>query len=101
VRPAVLPSAPEPPEKPEEVLRAAYSLFDHGDLAEAEVRARRAIAVGAGGAGHFLLGSIYMNRGRLTDAERELETAVRMNPGDTEAVRRLSDVRRSKLEQGQ
>jgi Flp pilus assembly protein TadD len=96
-----VPSVAEPVEKPDVVLRAAYELFDRGDLAEAEVRARRSIAVGAGEPGHFLLGAIYMNRGRLSDAERELETAVRLDPRDAEAARRLSDVRRSKLEQGQ
>jgi hypothetical protein len=42
-----------------------------------------------------------MNRGRLADAERELEAAVQLNPRDTEAARRLADVRRARQEQGQ
>lgn len=100
-RSSAAPVFAEAVEKPDEILRKAYDLFDEGHLAEAQTRARRAIAVGAGARGHLLLGSIYMNRGKLADAEHELETAVRLDPKDTEAARRLSDVRRARLEQGQ
>jgi tetratricopeptide (TPR) repeat protein len=90
-----------PIDRPEEILRSAYELFDDGHVAEAQDCARRAIAAGAGAPGHLLLGSIYLNRGRLADAERELETAVRLNPRDAQASRRLADVRRAREEQGQ
>ena len=94
-------ASPSPSENPDQLLRGGYELFDAGQLAEAQDRARRAIAAGAGARGHLLLGSIYMNRGRLGDAERELEAAVQLNPHDTEAARRLADVRRARQEQGQ
>jgi hypothetical protein len=42
-----------------------------------------------------------MNEGQLDAAERELETATRMDPRDAEAMRRLADVRRARQEQGQ
>ena len=85
----------------DELLRSANDRFDDGHAAEATALARRAVAAGAGAPAHALLGYISMSRGNLANAERELAEAVRMNPRDGEAAKRLADVRRARAEQGE
>jgi Flp pilus assembly protein TadD len=83
----------------QDLLRNANEQFDDGHFAEATSLARRAAAAGAGAPAHALLGYIYMSKGQLGDAERELTQAVRLNPRDGEAVNKLADVRRARAEQ--
>ena len=83
------------------VLRKASDEFDDGHLMDAMALARRAASSGGGAKAHALLGYIYMSQGQLPGAERELALAVRLDPGDGEAVKRLADVRRARSEQGE
>ena len=84
-----------------ELLKEANDRFDDGKVGEAVALARRAAALGAGAPAHALLGHVYMSQGELERAEREFAQAVRMDPDDREAVDRLADVRRARLEQEQ
>lgn len=88
-------------ENADAMLRKASEEFDDGHLTDATALARKAASSGAGAQAHALLGYIYMSQGQLVGAERELAQAVRMNPGDAEAARRLADVRRARSEQGE
>lgn len=88
-------------ESADAVLRKAGEEFDDGHLADALSLAREAAASGGGARAHALLGYIYMSQGEFGGAERELSAAVRLNPGDAEAVGRLADARRARAEQGQ
>ena len=83
------------------MLRKASEEFDDGHLTDATTLARKAASSGGGAKAHALLGYIYMSQGQLVGAEHELAQAVRMNPGDAEAARRLADVRRARSEQGE
>jgi hypothetical protein len=88
-------------ENADAVLRKASDEFDDGHLMDAMALARRAASSGSGAKAHALLGYIYMSQGQLPRAERELALAVRLSPGDGEAVKRLADVRRARSEQGE
>ena len=64
------------------VWRDSVSLFEHA----LRVTEENALA-------HINLGVAYLNRGRLEDAERELEEAIRIHPGASEAHAALAGVR--------
>jgi tetratricopeptide (TPR) repeat protein len=64
------------------VWRDSVTLFEHA----LRVTAENPLA-------HINLGVAYLNRGRLEDAERELEAAIRLHPGAAEAHRALGAVR--------
>jgi tetratricopeptide (TPR) repeat protein len=64
------------------VWRDSVTLFEHA----LRVTERNALA-------HINLGIAYLNRGRLDDAERELEKAIEVHPGAAEAHAGLGAVR--------
>jgi tetratricopeptide (TPR) repeat protein len=64
------------------VWRDSVTLFEHA----LSVTDENALA-------HINLGVAYLNRGRLEDAERELEEAIRIHPGAAEAHAALAGVR--------
>ena len=64
------------------VWRDSVTLFEHA----LRVTEENALA-------HINLGVAYLNRGRLEDAERELEEAIRIHPGAAEAHAALAGVR--------
>jgi len=64
------------------VWRDSVTLFEHA----LSVTEENALA-------HINLGVAYLNRGRLEDAERELEEAIRIHPGAAEAHAALAGVR--------
>ena len=64
------------------VWRDSVTLFEHA----LSVTEENALA-------HINLGVAYLNRGRLEDAERELEEAIRIHPGAAEAHGALAGVR--------
>jgi serine/threonine-protein kinase len=91
--------ASETKENAGDLLRRANEEFDDGHLGVAIGLARRSLSAGGGAEAHALLGYIYMSKGELADAERELAEAIRQNPRDAEAGKRLADVRRARTEQ--
>ncbi len=64
------------------VWRDSVTLFEHA----LSVTEENALA-------HINLGVAYLNRGRLEDAERELDAAIRIHPGAAEAHLALAGVR--------
>lgn len=64
------------------VWRDSVTLFEHA----LSVTERNALA-------HINLGVAYLNRGRLDEAARELEEAIRIHPGSAEAHSALAAVR--------
>ena len=88
--------------RPAFVAIGVASLLALGVVASAQVRVWRdsvtlfehALSVTEDNAlAHINLGVAYLNRGRLDDAERELEEAIRIHPGAAEAHRALAGVR--------
>jgi len=68
--------------------------YQLGDLPGAEASLRRALAVHAGVAStHFNLALVLQEQGRLSDAAVELEEALRLDPGQSAARRRLEGLR--------
>jgi hypothetical protein len=70
------------------VWRDSVTLFEHA----LRVTEENALA-------HINLGVAYLNRGRLEDAERELEEAIRIHPGATEGHAALAGCARPRREE--
>jgi hypothetical protein len=84
---------------PDELLREAQAEWDRGKDAEALVLTKQARIAGAGAPAHVLRGAILMSESKLTDAERELVEAVRLDPGNAQA-KSLLGVAREKIAEG-
>ncbi len=83
----------------ERLLREADDLFERGNTAGAVVRARQAIAAGAGAPAHVLMGTLLINLRNYKAAEPELAEALRLDPKNTEAHRLLALLRSTTAEQ--
>jgi serine/threonine-protein kinase len=81
------------------LLRQANSLFEHGKTAGAMVRARQAIAAGAGAPAHVLLATGFINLKNYSAAEPELKEAIRLDPANSQARQLLALLHRTAVEQ--
>jgi serine/threonine protein kinase len=95
IRPEESPKSPPP----DELLREAQAQWDRGKDAEALALARKARASGVGAPAYVLRGAILMSESKLTDAERELVEAVRLDPDNAQA-KSLLGVAREKIAEG-
>ena len=77
-----------------EILGRAQVAFNRGDYPEAIRRGKEAIGAGAAAAGHLLLGDAYYHLERYTEAMREYQTTLNLDPGNAQA-RRGRDLARS------
>ncbi|MEA2697094.1 MAG: hypothetical protein QOI66_1365, partial [Myxococcales bacterium] len=72
----------------------AQKAFNKGDYPEAIRRGKEAIGAGAAAAGHLLLGDAYYHLERYTEAVREYQATLWLEPGNAQA-RRGRDLARS------
>ncbi|HEX3698176.1 MAG TPA: protein kinase [Polyangia bacterium] len=77
-----------------EILGRAQTAFNKGDYPEAIRRGKEAIGAGAAAAGHLLLGDAYYHLERYTEAAREYQNTLTLDPGNAQA-RRGRDLARS------
>jgi hypothetical protein len=77
-----------------EILGRAQKAFNKGDYPEAIRRGKEAIGAGAAAAGHLLLGDAYYHLERYTEAVREYQATLWLEPGNAPA-RRGRDLARS------
>jgi len=80
-------------------LQAGAAWMRAGDWQAAITWLEQAVTQRPGlGRAHYLLGSAYLNAGRLDEADRELTLAEKLDPGDTaiQAARRQLDAARSR-----
>jgi serine/threonine-protein kinase len=80
-------AAPPPAPSGDEILARGQAAFDRGNYPEAIRRAKEAIAVGATVPGHLLLADAYFHIQRYSDALREYETTLQLEPTNTLARR--------------
>jgi hypothetical protein len=72
-----------------------HALWGAGQAADAEARLRRAVSLAPTDRGwRFLLVHFYLETRRGREALAELETWNRLNPGDTDAERLITELRR-------
>jgi len=82
----------------EDLLAQANELWAKGNVRGAMVRAKEAVAAGAGAPAHILLGMALMNRQDFDAAEPELLEAVRLDPQNADARGLLALLRKSVAE---
>jgi hypothetical protein len=70
-----------------QILDRAKSAFNKGDYPEAVRRGKEAIGAGAASGGHLLLGDAYYHLERYTDAAREYQATLALDPGNAQARR--------------
>jgi serine/threonine-protein kinase len=70
-----------------QILDRAQSAFNKGDYPEAIRRGKEAIGAGATTGGHLLLGDAYFHLERYTDAAREYQATLALDPGNAQARR--------------
>jgi tetratricopeptide (TPR) repeat protein len=70
-----------------EILGRAQTAFNKGDYPEAIRRGKEAIGAGAAAAGHLLLGDAYYHLERYTEAAREYQNTLTLDPGNAQARR--------------
>jgi serine/threonine protein kinase len=71
----------------DEILARGQAAFDRGNYPEAIRRAKEAIAVGASVPGHLLLADAYFHIQRYSDALREYEATLQLEPSNPLARR--------------
>jgi serine/threonine protein kinase len=74
-------------ETPDEILARGQSAFDGGNYPEAIRRGKEAVGAGAALGGHLLIGDAYYHLERFSDALREYEAALAVDPANTLARR--------------
>ena len=70
-----------------EILGRAQVAFNKGDYPEAIRRGKEAIGAGAAASGHLLLGDAYYHLERYTEAMREYQATLNLDPGNAQARR--------------
>jgi tetratricopeptide (TPR) repeat protein len=89
VRPPTAPSQ----HSVETLLTEAHEAFGNDDLDVALRDAKRAADAGGGAEAHVIIGSVYAKRGNYREAEEAFAEAVRLDPTDATARRRLDRIR--------
>ena len=85
------------PDRAAALFTEALSAQEAGDDARATALLNEVIAIAPQQAApHTNLGIVYRRMGRLDDAVREYETAIRLNPGDAEAYHDLGLAHRTR-----
>jgi serine/threonine protein kinase len=86
-------AAPAPRETGAVLLEKARQAFLRDDSDEALRQGQRAAAVGAGADAQLIIGNVYFKRQEYRQAELAYREALRLDPSDPKAARRLERVR--------